>query len=218
MSNEPDEVNSGALATAIVLVALATAAIALVVEALVRTTVKEVLVDKDQTQETAFRHMKSEQLGALVAAPAWRDRASGLVSVPIDRAKEIVLADIRANPYAMSPGYKPPAEEEKCALGESCVTCAEDENCAEGACPEGQKCAIPAPPCPPGQPCPEAPALETPPSAPPAADTAAAPTEATSAPNAPAAPTPSAPPSAAATAPVPPATQIPSQQPDRAAP
>lgn len=155
MSNEPDEVNSGAVATAIVLVALATMAIALVVEALVRNTTAEVLVAKDQTQENAFRHLKSEQVGSLTEAPAWRDRASGLVSVPVDRAMEMVLIDIRENPYAMSPGYKPPEEKQKCAEGESCLPCAEGETCLQGACPPGQKCVVPPADCPPGQTCPE---------------------------------------------------------------
>jgi len=166
MSNEPDQVNSGAVATAIALVALATLAIALVVEALVRNTTAEVLVAKDQTQENAFRHLKSEQAGLLTEAPAWTDRATGLVSVPIARAMEMVLADVRENPYAMSPGYKPPEEKLKCVEGESCAACAEGEACAQGACPAGQKCALPAAVCPPGQTCPEVTQAEPAPSSP----------------------------------------------------
>jgi hypothetical protein len=203
MSNEPDEVNSGALATAIILVALATVAVATVVEALVRTTLKEVSVEKDQTQERAFRHMKSEQLGLLNAAPAWRDRAAGLVSVPIAQAMQIVLTDIRSNPYALSPGYKPPEDKPKCSEQESCVACSEGETCEEGACPAGQKCAVAATPCPPEGPCPETPAdgavapegatpagTEDGKSAPPASPTAPAGTGAAAAPapKAPAAP------------------------------
>ncbi len=150
MSNEPDEVNSGALATAIVLVALATLAVALVVTALVRTTTEEVLSDKDQTQERAFRHMKSEQLAALTAGPAYRDRATGLVSVPIARAMEIVLADIRENPQALSPSYKP---KDECKEGEVCIGCDEGEDCPKGACEVGQKCGVESP-CE-GEDCPE---------------------------------------------------------------
>jgi hypothetical protein len=110
MSNEPDEVNSGALATALVLVAFTTLAVALVVTSLVRTTTADVLVEKDQTQERAYRHMKSEQVAQLSAGAAYRDRASGRVSVPIERAMEIVLADVRADAYAISPGYEPKVE------------------------------------------------------------------------------------------------------------
>lgn len=142
MSNEPDEVNSGALATAIVLVAFSTLAIALVVTALVRNTTKEVLVGRDLTQERAIRQLRSEQLASLSAAPAFRDRATGLVGVPIDRAMAIVLADIRANPQAMSPGYKPPEEKPECEDGQVCIPCTTDEVCAEGACLAGEKCGI----------------------------------------------------------------------------
>ena len=139
MSNEPDVVNSGALATAIVLVAFSTLAVGLVVTALVRNTTKDVQVDKLQTQERSFRSMKSEQLASLTATPAYSDRATQRVSVPIERAMDIVLADIRANPYAMSPGFKP---KEECAEGEVCVECAEGEVCPKAACDAGQKCAV----------------------------------------------------------------------------
>ncbi len=209
MSNEPDEVNSGALATAIVLVAFATLAVALVVTALVRNTTKEVLVDKDQTQERAFRHMKSEQLSSLTATPAYTDRATGLVSVPIDRAMEIVLADVRANPYAMSPGFKPKKE---CAEGEICAACEEGEDCPADICDAGKKCA-PEPSCE-GEDCPEAgaaeadapaaPSPETPPTPAPgaAAPKAATPKAATPKALEPVAPQPSAPQTPKAPAPV----------------
>ncbi len=111
MSNEPDEVNSGALATMIVIVALSTLAVALVVTSLVRDETRELRHVLDQSQERGFRQLRAEQVGKLTAPPAWTDRAEALVSIPIDRAMTLVLEAARANPYSLSPG-KPPEEEE----------------------------------------------------------------------------------------------------------
>src|SRR5690606_14383077 len=96
---------------------------------------------------------RSEQLASLTAAPVYRDRAAGLVSVPIERAMAIVLEDVRANPRALSPGYKPAEEKPECDEGQTCVPCAADEQCAEGTCAEGEKCGVS---CPPGEECPAA--------------------------------------------------------------
>lgn len=155
MSNEPDQVNSGALATTIVLVAFATLGVALVVTALVRQTTAEVSVAKDATQERAYRQMKAEQVGALAASPAWTDRATGMVSVPIDSAMQMVLEQVRANPHALSP-RKPGEEEEEAASdsaeeGEPSSDEAEPE--AEGTESEGastpeEAAAVPSPDAP----------------------------------------------------------------------
>ncbi len=113
MSNEPDEVNNGALATIIVIVALATLGIALVVTSLVREETAELSAEKEVAtpQDGEYRQLKAIQLAEITAAPAWRDRGEGVVSIPIDRAMELVAESVRANPFNLSPG-NPPEEDE----------------------------------------------------------------------------------------------------------
>ncbi len=114
MSNEPDEVNNGALATIIVIVALATLGIALVVTSLVREETAALSAEKEVAtpQDGEYRQLKATQLAEINAAPAWRDREKGMVSIPIDRAMELVAESIRTNPFNLSPGNNPPEEEE----------------------------------------------------------------------------------------------------------
>lgn len=111
MSNEPDEVNSGALATMIVLLFVATFAIALAVTALVRDEVDEVRAERDLTQERAFRLLRAEQRAALTGAPSWSDAENNLVKVSVQRSMEIVVANLRSNPYALT-ATRPQKEEE----------------------------------------------------------------------------------------------------------
>jgi|GEM_PF-3140725 len=112
MSNEPDEVNSGAITVAILLTAFTTLAVALVVTALVRGETKELRAVKDLTQEKEYRELKAAQTAGLNAAPAWVNKGTGEVSIPIERAMAEVAEAIRANPLLLSPG-KPPEEEEE---------------------------------------------------------------------------------------------------------
>lgn len=102
-ANEPDKVNSGALAMVLGLVALSTLAVALVVTALVRDEVDKTKDIRDATQENAYRQLKAEQLSELDASPSFIDRAKGVVSIPIDRAMALTLDAIRRNPEKLSP-------------------------------------------------------------------------------------------------------------------
>lgn len=139
MSNEPDEVNSGALATTIVLVAFVTLFVALVVTALVRQTTAEVLAVKDLTQENDYRQLKATQLGGLMAAPAWTDRATGSVSVPIDQAMALVLEDVRKNPQNLSADTpEPEPSEDELAEDELAEDEAAEEELADGDAAEGE--------------------------------------------------------------------------------
>ncbi len=95
MSNEPDKVNSGALATLVVLLALAMLGASLTITALVRVEEAELGAERAAPAENAYRSLRAEQLAKLNAPSAWTDRAKGLVSVPIDRATKLMLGDIR---------------------------------------------------------------------------------------------------------------------------
>jgi hypothetical protein len=46
----------------------------------------------------AVHRLKAEQRAKLEASPAWLDRAKGEVALPIDRAMEMVTADIQKDP------------------------------------------------------------------------------------------------------------------------
>jgi hypothetical protein len=113
MSNEPDNVNSGALATIIVLVALSTLAVALVVTALVRDETAFLEAKHGPTQSRSFESLRFEQEAKMNAAPSWVDREKGVARIPVASAMAIVLENVRANPLEMSPGSPPPEEKEE---------------------------------------------------------------------------------------------------------
>lgn len=95
MATQPDHVNSGAIATMFALTALATVAAALGITALVRSEQGELGSVRDEPISRAYRSLRAEQETSLKAPPAWVDREKGLVSLPIDKAMELTLQDIR---------------------------------------------------------------------------------------------------------------------------
>lgn len=112
-ANEPDSVNTGALATTIAIVALSTLGIALFVTSLVRDQSRTLGDARQGTQERGVRELRADQLGVLEAAPTWKDRAAGVVTLPIERAMDWMVEAVRKNPKSLSP-WHPPAPE---ALG-----------------------------------------------------------------------------------------------------
>jgi hypothetical protein len=98
-TTEPDNINIGLVATVTVVGALLVLAIALSLTALVRSESasrgSEAGVNADLG---TVRRLKAEQRAKLEASPAWLDRAKGQVAVPIDRAMEMVTAEIRKDP------------------------------------------------------------------------------------------------------------------------
>jgi len=112
-ANEPDRVNTGALATTTGIVGCAALGIALFVTSLVREETRVVGDARQGTQERSVRELRAEQLGVLDASPTWKDRAAGVVTLPIGRAMDWMLESVRKDPKALSP-WQPPAPE---ALG-----------------------------------------------------------------------------------------------------
>lgn len=112
-ANEPDSVNTGALATTIAIVAFSTLGIALFVTSLVRDESRTLGDVRKGTQERVVRELRADQLGALEASPSWKDRAAGVVTLPIERAMDWMVEAVRKDPKALSP-WHPPAPE---ALG-----------------------------------------------------------------------------------------------------
>ena len=109
MATENDKVNTGALAT---LVAVGTAAmigVCLAVNALVRHEVGSLGAVRDEVGSDAYRALKREQLDKLAAPAAWSDRAKGTVSIPIERAMNLVLTDLKRSPWNATPAPPPDA-------------------------------------------------------------------------------------------------------------
>lgn len=109
MATENDKVNTGALAT---LVAVGTAAmigISLAVNTLVRHEVGNISVERDAVGADAYHALKQSQLDKLTAPAAWSNRDKGQVSIPIERAMNLVLTDLKRNPWAATPAPPPDA-------------------------------------------------------------------------------------------------------------
>jgi hypothetical protein len=109
MATENDKVNTGALAT---LVAVGTAAmigVSLAVNALVRHEVGSISAERDAVGADAYRALKQQQLDKLAAPAAWSNRDKGEVSIPIERAMNLVLTDLKRNPWNATPAPPPDA-------------------------------------------------------------------------------------------------------------
>jgi hypothetical protein len=117
--NEPDQVNNGALAVVLGIVAVATLAVALVVTALVRDEVSGMNALRDVTQDREYRELKNEQLAVLEGPARWMDRAKGVASVPVSRAMALTIEEVRRNPQMLSPWFKAPVPETQPAEGAS---------------------------------------------------------------------------------------------------
>lgn len=101
MATEEDAVGTGAIGTMVAVLALAVVVIGLAVTALVRTEQS----DLNATRETGanlrpIRELRAAHLAELTAGPAFIDKAQGVVSVPIDRAMELVVGEARTRQQA----------------------------------------------------------------------------------------------------------------------
>jgi hypothetical protein len=107
-TTEPDDLNVGLIATITIVGALLVIAIAAALTALVRSESSRYgeEVGTFSNLGTVAR-LKAEQRAKLEAAPSWADKDKGLVALPIDRAMELVTADIKRDPNLATP--TPPA-------------------------------------------------------------------------------------------------------------
>jgi len=105
MATESDKINTAALGTLVTVGALATLAIALGVDALVRFEVHQLQEERAGMASQAYHAIAAEQHGKLTGGPAWVDKGKGVVSVPIDKAINGVLSDLARDPSsATEPG------------------------------------------------------------------------------------------------------------------
>jgi hypothetical protein len=103
MATESDNVNSGMLMTLIVVLTTAMLGISLVVTALVRNEVAEEHDKKDVAVERPQREFIAEQRAKMNAPAAYVDRGKGTVSLPIERAMELVVSDLKRDPNTATP-------------------------------------------------------------------------------------------------------------------
>ena len=103
MATENDKVNTGALGTLVVVGVFATLSVALSVTALVRYSVDGVVDQRQSLAQQGYRDLRQEQTAKISANPSWVDKGKGVVSIPIERAKLRVLADLARDPASATP-------------------------------------------------------------------------------------------------------------------
>jgi hypothetical protein len=193
MATEADKVNTGALATILSVGALSMLGISAAVTALVRYEAETTTNAKGgMANLRGIQDLRRSQTGELEQQVRWTDRSKGLIGMPLERAMQLVVDDLKRDPNTATPPPPDPKKKEKPA---------EEQAPAENELgimepTEGDKAAEAAAEPQPGAAAPEKPAEATPakkPAKAPAGSPAAAP-------QAPA-PPPAAPPVAPAPAP-----------------
>jgi len=99
MVTESDKLNMGAVATLVAVLALALVAIVAILTALVRNEVAREVARKGGTTNTReVRDLVAQQQSELTAEAQWVDRDAGVLSIPVERSKLLVVQDIRRDP------------------------------------------------------------------------------------------------------------------------
>ncbi len=85
------------------------------------------LANQSVDLERPTQDITLQQQGELVAPAAWADKTKGTATVPIDRAMQIVVKTLQANPAAASPPPPPPKEPDADAGTEGDAAAAADD-------------------------------------------------------------------------------------------
>jgi hypothetical protein len=102
-ATEPDKVSTGALGTLVAVGLFAMISIAAAVTALVRHDIEEEQATKDADSNQVVIALKNQQRGVLNGPAGYVDRAKGLVSLPIDVAKALVVSELARDPDSATP-------------------------------------------------------------------------------------------------------------------
>lgn len=104
MATESDNLNAGAVGTMITVLALAVLATSLVLTALVRgESDADAMADTPTSELLAARQSQVDELNQ---PAAWIDKAQGHVSVPVEKAMELTVGSLKADPQSATP-YPP---------------------------------------------------------------------------------------------------------------
>ena len=133
---------AGMIVTVVLVAGLMITSIALGVTSLSRADARaKAIADGAYADIKPHAAMRAEQQGALEAAPAWEDKDEGTVTIPVGMAKELVVAEIAANPNAATQG-QPPAPDAGADAGDAGADGSASEG---GAAEEAASGAAPAP-------------------------------------------------------------------------
>src|SRR5450432_3391497 len=102
-ATQVDKVNTGALGTLVAVGLFAMISICAAVTALVRHDIEVEQSDKDADANQTVIALKATQRGILNGSPGYLDRAKGLVSLPIETAKQVVVAELARDPNSATP-------------------------------------------------------------------------------------------------------------------
>jgi hypothetical protein len=103
-----DKVNAGALGTLVAVGLLAMLSITAAVTALVRHDIDIEESEKAADANQAVISLKDSQRGTLNSPAGYVDRGKGLVSLPIDLAKGLVVSELQKDPNSATPAPTEP--------------------------------------------------------------------------------------------------------------
>jgi hypothetical protein len=107
---EADKINTGALGTLVAVGLFAMLSITAAVTALVRHDVEIEQASKDADANQVVTELKASQHSALNGPAGYVDRGKGVVSLPIDLAKGLVVSELARDPNSATPAPPPKAE------------------------------------------------------------------------------------------------------------
>jgi len=102
-STEVDKVNTGALGTLVAVGLFAMISICAAVTALVRHDIDVEQSEKDGDANETVIALKAAQRGVLNEPPSYVDRGKGVVSLPIQTAQQVVVAELARDPNSATP-------------------------------------------------------------------------------------------------------------------
>ncbi len=105
-----DKVNAGALGTLVAVGLLAMLSITAAVTALVRHDIEVEESEKASDANQVVVSLKDSQRGTLSSPAGYLDRGKGLVSLPIDLAKGLVVSELQKDPNSATPAPPPKTE------------------------------------------------------------------------------------------------------------
>ena len=108
---QADKINTGALGTLVAVGLLAMLSITAAVTALVRHDMEGEESEKDADQNQPVIQLKSYQRGMLNGPAGYLDRGKGVVSLPIDVAKSVVVSELQKDPNSATPPAPPSSAE-----------------------------------------------------------------------------------------------------------
>jgi hypothetical protein len=108
MATQSDNTNTGVVATIVVVGTFSMIAIS----ALLTTLVRSAEADMDAVRPMhadldTIASLDQQQAATLHGAPRWVDQKAGKVGIPIERAMQLVIQDLRKDPAAASPPIPP---------------------------------------------------------------------------------------------------------------